>query len=212
MKADVNLTVRQDDQVDGQIVMAVDRSFIPPGDGSQAALVSALSSGVFAGTPAGAHQETYADPRYVGTLVTIHGMTLLDFDRATAASGLKIVHSGGRFRLTGTVDTAALAPGPTASDADARRMQDSFDVLVRVTFPGRVVSSNGTVDGDTVTWRPSLGQRIELRAEAEDSAGGFTWLWLLAGVLAVGAVAVVDRRRRGRWLWSDLAAALRRPA
>jgi hypothetical protein len=69
VKADVNLTVRADDQVDGRIVMAVDRSFISPGDGSQAALVSALSRAVFSGTPAGAHQETYADPRYVGTLV-----------------------------------------------------------------------------------------------------------------------------------------------
>jgi hypothetical protein len=40
-------------------------------------------------------------------------------------------------------------------------------------FPGDVVDQeNGTVEGRTVTWRPSPGQRLEIRAVAEASAAG----------------------------------------
>jgi len=191
VKGDVDLTVRADDHVDGTIVVAVDRSFLPADPAAASALVDQVRSRAYAGTPSGATREPYADARYVGSRVTIRDMSLLDFDRGTTGGGLKIVHEGGRFKLTGTVDTAGLAPAPgTLPTADQRRAAASFAVAVRVTFPGRVVSTNGSADGDTVTWRPRLGERLELTAEAEDGTGP-GWTTLVVAILVLVAAAAL---------------------
>ncbi|HYW25555.1 MAG TPA: hypothetical protein VE953_15405 [Terriglobales bacterium] len=194
VKADVGLTVHADDQIDGNIVMAVDRGFAPPGGQAPDALLDQVSQRVFHGTATGSHTEPYADPEYVGRRVTIQGMSLLDFNRGTGDGGLKIVHQGGQFRLSGTVDTANLAPAPGQSPtATSERIARTFDVVIRVTFPGAVTQANGQVSGDTVTWRPRLGQRLALSAVADDGPGPPVWLLpvvLLAGAVALGGLVV----------------------
>ena len=201
VKTDVDLTVRSDDVVDGSIIMAVDRSFSNGNDKTQTALIDALRDRVFPATRSGASQEPYSDGQYVGTRVVINHMTLLDLDRSTGANGLKIVHQGGRFRLSGKVDTSELtSAAATSSPQDAQRLRDSYDVMVRITFPGPVVSTNGSVSGNTVTWRPRLGQQLNLSAVAEDGKGGIPWVWLLAAgaVLAVATAIALGRSRRVR--------------
>jgi hypothetical protein len=189
VKADVSLTVRPDDQIDGSIVMAVDRGFAPPGGQTPDGLLDAVSQRVFHGTATGSRQEPYADAQYVGRRVTIQGMSLLDFDRGTSDGGLKIVHQGGQFRLSGTVDTADLARAAGPSPADpSSRIARTFDVLIRVTFPGPVLEGNGSVSGDTVTWRPRLGERLVLSAVADDNPGAPGWL--LPTVLVAAATAL----------------------
>jgi len=193
VKADVSLTVRSDDQVDGSIVMAIDRTYAPPGGQAPDALLDQVTQRVFHGTATGSLQEPYADPQYVGRRVTIQGMSLLDFNRGTSDGGLKIVHQGSQFRLSGTVDTVDLAAGAGASSAaSADRIAQTFDVVIKVTFPGPVAQSNGAVSGDTVTWRPRFGQRLALSAVADDGSGPPGWLLpaaLLVVAIALGAVA-----------------------
>jgi hypothetical protein len=194
VKADVSLSVRSDDQIDGSIVMAIDRGFVPPAGQAPDALLDEVSRRVFHGTLTGARAEPYADSEYVGRRVVIEGMSLLDFDRGTDDGGLKIVHQGGQFRLSGTVDTVALSPqpgSPTTESSD--RIARTFDVMIQVTFPGLVVQSNGKVSGDTVTWRPRLGQRAVLAAVADDSPAPPGWILpvilLAAAAAAGGAIA-----------------------
>jgi hypothetical protein len=190
VKADVSLTVRSDDQVDGTIVMAIDRTYAPPGGQAPDALLDQVTQRVFHGTATGSQQEPYSDSQYVGRRVTIEGMSLLDFNRGTSDGGLKIVHQGSQFRLSGTVDTVGLATGVGASAAgSADRIAQSFDVVIRVTFPGPVTQSNGAVAGDTVTWRPRFGQRLALSAVADDSTGPPGWL--LPAILFAVATALV---------------------
>jgi hypothetical protein len=192
VKADVNLTVHTDDRIDGSIVMAIDRSFATPDGEAPEALLDAVGQRVFHGTATGARTEPYADSQYVGRRVVIDGMTLLDFDRGTG-DGLKIVHQGGQFRLSGTVDTTDLGPAhglPVSESSD--RVARTFDVLIRVTFPGAVTRGNGQVAGDTVTWRPRLGERLDLSAVADDHPGPPGWLLpavVLAALAAVGGLA-----------------------
>jgi hypothetical protein len=211
VKADVSLTVHSDDQIDGSIVMAVDRSFVPPGGQAPDALLGQVTHRVFHGTATGSREEPYADSEYVGRRVTIEGMSLLDFNRGTSDDGLKIVHQGGQFRLSGTVDTANMAsvPGPT-SIGGSELIERTFDVVIRIAFPGPVTQANGQVSGDTVTWRPRLGQRLVLSAVADDGPGPPGWLLpavLVVAALALGGVAAwcarvyrspADRRVRSR--------------
>jgi hypothetical protein len=193
VKADVSLIVHPDDQVDGSIVMAIDRGFAPPGGQPPDALLDQVSQRVFHGTATGSHEEPYADPEYVGRRVTIEGMSLLDFNRGTGDGGLKIVHQGGEFRLSGSVNTADLAPAPGQSPTETSdRIARTFDVVIRVTFPGAVTRANGQVSGDTVTWRPRLGQLLVLSAVANDGSGPPGWLLpsvLLAAAVALGGLA-----------------------
>ena len=201
VKADVSLTVRTEDTVDGSVIMAIDRTYVPPGGQAPDALLDQVTQRVFHGTATGSLQEPYADSQYVGRRVTIQGMTLLDFNRGTSDGGLKIIHQGSQFRLSGTVDTVDLAAGAGASSAaSADRMAQTFDVVIRVTFPGPVTQSNGAASGDTVTWRPRFGQRLALSAIADDSQGPPGWL--LPAVLLAVAVALVGvaawRMRRNR--------------
>jgi hypothetical protein len=201
VKADVSLTVHADDQIDGSIVMAIDRTYVPPGGQAPDALLDQVTRRVFHGTATGSLQEPYADSQYVGRRVTIQGMSLLDFNRGTSDGGLKIVHQGSQFRLSGTVDTVDLAAGAGASSAaSADRIARTFDVVIQVTFPGPVTQSNGAVSGDGVTWRPRFGQRLALSAVADDSSGPPGWLLpavLLAVAMALGGVAAW-RVRQGR--------------
>lgn len=189
VKVDANLTIQANDQIDGSIVMAVDRQFAAEANQSPDALVEQVRKSTFHSTPSGARLEAYSDEKYVGKKLIVDQMALIDFDGGTGDDGLKIVHQDGRFKLSGTVDTAGLGAAASASNsAAARRMADGFAMSIRVTFPGRVIHSNGHPDGRTVTWNPKLGQRLDLVAEAEDGRGGVTWSWLLLGLLAVGAV------------------------
>ena len=66
----------------------------------------------------------------------------------------------------------------------------TFDVEVRVTFPGEVteVSGNGTKEGNTAVWKAANKETSELRAVGADK-GGSAVLWIVLGV--VGALVVV---------------------
>jgi hypothetical protein len=210
VKADVSLTVRSDDEIDGNIVMAIDRGFTSPNGQQPDALLDQVSGQVFHGRATGSHTEPYSDSEYVGRRVVIEGMSLLDFDRGTSDDGLKIAHQGRQFRLSGTVDTAALAPKPdTPATETSARIARTFEVLIQVTFPGPVTQANGRILGNTVTWRPRIGQRLSLAAAADDSPGSPGWLLpaaLLVMGTAGGAVAIWRRHaraaRRSRAAWS----------
>jgi hypothetical protein len=196
VKADVDLTVHGNDQIDGNIVMAIDRAYESPNGQPPGVLLDQVTQRVFSGTATGAVQEPYADSEYVGRRVVITGMTLLDFNRGTGDGGMKIVHQGGQFHLSGTVDTVSLAPpAGQQPSATSELIARTYDVMIRVTFPGAVTTANGAIAGDTVTWRPRLGQRSDLMAVADDSPGLPAWLLpaVLAGLVLAAGAAVAWR-------------------
>ena len=198
-KVDMNVTVRGDDHVDGSIILGIDRQVIEVNGVSEQEFVEQLRSRTFQRTPHGESVEKYSDDQYVGTKLVLRAVRLADFNQSTGDGGLKIVHDGDRFKLSGTIDTRPTVAGA----ADSRRFADAFNVQIRVTFPGPVLRTNGELDGRTVSWRPRYGERLDLAAEAED--GGSPWLntVVLGGVpglavlLAVAAsVGVALKRRR----------------
>ena len=79
----------------------------------------------------------------------------------------------------------------------------TFDVEVRVTFPGEVteVSGNGTKEGNTAVWKAANKETSELRAVGADK-GGSAVLWIVLGVvgaLVVGVIVtviVVSRKKK----------------
>lgn len=63
VKVDANLTVRPNDQIDGIIVMAVDREFAAAVNTSPEALLDQVRKSTFQSPPSGGRLEAYSDDR-----------------------------------------------------------------------------------------------------------------------------------------------------
>lgn len=131
---------------------------------------------------------------------------------------------GGAMVFTRSKDTVSFnstfnltySSTPTAQDA---LISKNFDGTVKVTFPGKVVSSNGTVDGNSVTWKlealkenvltatANYSQAAAPTAAAQDSnfltkkvMGLPVWLVgagaLVVILLLIGLVALLRARRK----------------
>jgi hypothetical protein len=57
-----------------------------------------------------------------------------------------------------------------------------------ITLPGEIIQTNGKVDGQTITWTSSFGEKLELQAVAASPlAGPINWLLIIGlAVLALG--------------------------
>jgi len=124
------------------------------------------------------------------SLVTLAGLG------AVTPSSLVISREGDRFVVAGNIDMGSqtIPVGLTV------------DVEVSLTFPGRVLTSNGHISGRTVTWTLKAGGDPSLTATAEATpsilpSSSVSWPLVVAGaavvVVAVAAL-VVWRRRAGR--------------
>jgi hypothetical protein len=191
MKIDMDMTLSEDDTVSGTMIMAFSDQLAETMGMDPQELWSQAGSDFESTLPDGATQEPYADGEYTGTEMSFSGMSLDEFDSGTAGDQLSITRDGDSFVVDGTMDLSASAEfGPMPDE-----MGDTFDVRIAVTFPGPVSESNGTVNGNTVTWNPPMGEATELHAVGSAEGGGsFPWwlVWLVVGVLVV--VVVVDAR------------------
>lgn len=108
---------------------------------------------------------------------------------------------GTTIELADGVWTFAMEGTPGEEEMSAEMFSD---FRVSVTFPGKVLSHNGTstVEGTTVTWSTAADMFTAdgLLATAEDGAGGVDWLWIALGALVIAgiaaAVVVATRNRR----------------
>jgi hypothetical protein len=109
--------------------------------------------------------EPFEDEATIGASCTLVSTPFEEFNATdTLGQDLTISGDGDRIRVTGAIDLTQLRAGQGS---------EGFDARIRMMFPGDVVDQeNGTVEGRTVTWRPSPGKRLVIRAVAEASATG----------------------------------------
>jgi hypothetical protein len=203
VKLDMNLAVKQDNTVDGTVVLALDKKLQGMAGGN---LGNLLSSGtVTQPTQGHVSQQPYDDGSYVGTQMSFSGVPISQFQSGTNGNDLSITRVGDTFRVSGTLDmssttgTSGAAASPPPIDLSA--FGAAPQLRVRLTFPGDVVSANGVVDGRTVTWTPKAGEKLDLRAVARATPGSSLGTWLLvgglvAGLALMGGLLVVMMRRR----------------
>lgn len=212
MQLNLGLTVNPDDTVSGQLLVTADKNLLkqrnPDVQTAFADMRRQLPT-----LPAG-DESRYEDARFYGVQVVYRNKPLSQF----TSDSVNLVRAGDRYRFTFPLDPDKYAGKVTEKDPGTRR---AFVTLmsfeISVTFPGRVLSTNGTVNGRSVTWKVDSNQAkpAELVAEAEAPArasagataepaaagGGFPWLLVVGGVVALLLVAVVVvlllRRPRG---------------
>lgn len=199
LKYDLMLMVNDDDTMDGTLIVAVAREF-------------AVGEDVFgqSGDPTPSEgsvsKEPYEDADYIGSRYVITGVPIseidaLSIDRSTRFS---LTREGDEYLFDASLDFNL--PGSEAVPTEA-----SFTALVSVTFPGAVLESNGTIEGNSAVWtqlRPDADNSLTARASALSNGQAVSasepgipwWVWVLGGVgvlLLVGlVVAYIQRKRR----------------
>jgi hypothetical protein len=203
-KFEADLTVQDDDTLDGTLTIAIDEelaSFLPGGVGTLRQILMGTLSG--AGLDAGnIDVAPFEDEGLVGETVSLQDVPLPQGDTGFVPGSFSILHEGDEYRLDGFFDlspaTLPTIPLPTGAPDVAESFEDA-EVRLSVAFPGRVVSANGDIDGCSVSWEPPIGEQVTVEAVAEDDGscrvGLRWWSWLLFGlaalVVAGGVVAIV---------------------
>lgn len=190
IKLDMNLTVNEDDTVDGTIIFALNKQLIELSGQSAEDLLG--SEGPIPTDAEGVSTQPYEDDEFQGQEVTLDSVALSQFNQESDdADSLRIVHRGDTYVVSGALDlSSAGTSGATGASGfpGADQIFDSAQMKLAITFPGEVLESNGQVDGNTVTWVPEVGERLELRATASATGGGSSSTLML--LLIVGAVVV----------------------
>ncbi len=218
-------TIDANGLVSGSIVFGYDREFVKqqPGLGVYNDLrqfTKANAASVSRGT---ASVEPMDEGQFRGFRITFVEVGPADFVRLMVHEednglDLRLTRQGDEF----VFDAQVLSePGKPPVPPEIFR---GAEVMVSLTFPGPVSSSNGTVSGNTVTWNPTLTELPRLTAtgkvdqpaegpaggrddgtkpvEAEQSPGGGARAAWIAGSVALMAAAIgtgwVVLRRRSR--------------
>lgn len=205
IKMDMALDVQSDDTVDGTIVFAVDKSFITAFGQDPQEFVKDMATQAPVSPEAGQGSVTatpYDKDGKIGTSWTFKDVPIAKL--GSDDGSLKLVREGDLFRFTGTMSAKDQAAATGDASFDPSLLQ-GFDVKVAVTFPGDVVSSNGTVTGRTVTWTPKADENLTMEAVAKATAPSASPLsspatWIVVGLLLAFVVAagVLLLTRRGK--------------
>lgn len=199
LKLTMDLDVAADDTVSGTAVFAFDKDILELAGGSFDDALGGES--IVPSDVEGVSVEPYEDDRFTGQEITLDAVSLEDFNQdAAGEDSLEIVREGETFRVTGVLDLAMDDVPTEGVPFDPQEMFEGADIRISLSFPGEIRSSNGEIDGNTVTWTPVVGERTELDAVASAVGGSDTnLLWIVVAVLAVGAIAaavVVSSRRK----------------
>ena len=204
LKLDMDLEVSSDNTVSGSVIFAVERSVLELSGGSIDDFFG--SDAPLPSDVPGVSVEDYDEGDFVGQRYTFDAVPLERFNQGDEADQLKIVREGDVFRVSGALDleTGELSGATGLSGFDANELLASAELQIRLTFPGEVTETNGQANGNTVTWVPEFGERLELQATANATGGGgdsnLTLLLIIGGIVVVLAIVVaivLSQRRRG---------------
>jgi len=195
LRAQLTMGVSAGDQVSGRLVLATPPGGTPPAvqvPGSLGALVTA---------------QPYSRDGYTGTEVTFTNLSFAQLQQLSTLTpdgsggySLNLRRSGDIVTLDGTIDLTQVT-------------QAGADVVLRINFPSRVATTNGTRDGSNgVSWSVSSGplwvgasNLVQASVRYPDpGARTFTdWSLLVGGfvlgvALLVGVLALLARDRSPR--------------
>jgi hypothetical protein len=202
LRVNMDVEVTPGNTVSGTAIFAVDESLLQLSGQSADQLFKDMN---VSDLPAGASADKYQQDGFIGQQITFNDVPLAEFTRNNALSGtgtgsgdqLNIVRQGDEFHVTGVVDIS----GPEFTGTQVpKQFLESFEFKISITFPGKVKSATGEVDGNKVTWAPKFGEKtpIEAVASAIPSASSplLVILLIAAGALILGAVAFLLTHRK----------------
>lgn len=169
VKLNVDLTVKGDDTVSGTMVFAVAKSLTELGDQSETGGTGAETEGLLESSE-NVVVEPFDDGDFVGSTYTFENLPLEQFTpKVGEESAFGLSRDGDNIIVSGVLDTSSegeeLESNPFG-EALLAGLIGSSDIRIAITLPGEIKESNGTIDGQTITWNGSFGKKLEINAIA----------------------------------------------
>jgi hypothetical protein len=148
----------------------------------------------------------YKEDGYTGTKITLDRVPISAFNKQGGESGgFQIIRDENLITLKGELD---LSSGDTDDsdisewgDALAKSLFATADLNISVKFPVKVLSTTGTIseDGRTVSWKPQLGEKVDLTTTVELPNRNLILIGIAAAALLLLIIAfLVVFKVRGR--------------
>lgn len=190
MKADMDLTVNQDDTVSGSVILAFSKDAIELANSLGSS--QALSTDSLIKEQPGITSVPFSDADFEGTKISFENRPFSEFATGTAADSIRFTRDGDIVSVTGVIDMAGEDPtvidqirtNPLTANLFAKS-----DISVSITMPGKILESTGAVVGNTVTYTGQLGDNIQIDIKT-DTSSGFSFLALALGGLVIAGVVV----------------------
>jgi hypothetical protein len=225
IKLNINLGINSDNTVSGTVEFGVQKELLDLTGQNVEDLLGTDSP--FASDAPGVTVEPFDDGEFAGQQFIFEDLPIEEFNSggvagasgATGVTGagdsLQIARQGDTFVVTGLLDLSSGLSGVTGpfGGTGGAQFLESADIKIAITFPGEVLEApGGQIDGNTVTYLPEFGERLEINAtgsavengEAADVVGGsdsfLPLILIIAGVVLVLLLVIllVVRSRRNK--------------
>jgi hypothetical protein len=225
IKLNMNLGINSDNTVSGTVEFGVQKELLDLTGQNVEDLLG--SDAPFASNAPGVTVEPFDDGEFAGQRFIFEDLPIEEFNSggiagasgATSGAGsgdmLQIARQGDTFVVTGVLDLSTGLSGVTGpfGGTGGAKFFESADIKIAITFPGEVLQApGGEIDGNTVTYVPEFGERLEINAtgsavdngEAADVVGGsdsfLPLILIIAGVVLVLLIVLllVVRSRRNK--------------
>lgn len=204
VKLDIALTVKSDDRVTGTVISGLSNEAVRQLGGETEVRRQISTNLLRSGIPAEIKVENYSDSEFVGIKLSATDVALAELRTISLAGRTAdvIKHEGEKF----IVDT--VIPLKQGFEGVPAALANTADIKIKITFPGKVLSTNGELSGTTVTWIGRIGEDLVLKAESEETgaelvsdSGGSNLVPILLGLGALAAAGLggfylYNRRRR----------------
>jgi hypothetical protein len=209
IKLNMNLGINSDNTVSGTVEFGIQKELLDLTGQNVEDLLGSVAP--FPSSAPGVTIEPFDDGEFAGQQFTFEDLPIEQFNSGgiAGASGataggagdtLQIAREGDTFVVTGVLDLSSGLSGATGPFGGTGGAQffESADIRIAITFPGEVLQApGGRIDGNTVTYVPEFGERLEINAtgsavdngEAADVVGGSDSFLPL--ILIIGGVALV---------------------
>lgn len=213
VKLNMNLSINSDDTVSGTIQVGIQKELVELTGQSIDDLLG-TEVPIPSDVP-GVTVEPFEDDEFVGQQFVFESVPISEF-AGTGAEEINISRSGDTYVVTGTLDLSSGlsgATGLTGLGVSGAELFESADLSIVFSFPGDVIDANGQVDGNTVTYTPVFGERLEINATGsavddgdagaaggDDGGSNLVLILIIVGAVIVAAIVIflIVRSRRGR--------------
>jgi hypothetical protein len=210
VRMDLALEINSDKTVSGTFIYAISDALSELGAASEE---SDPTSDLFDTTADGVTISEYKQDGYTGTKIVLDRVPMDAFNKEGGETGgFQIIREENRITLKGELDLSS-EDADQGVDSDwgaalAKSLFATADLNISVKFPVKVVSTTGTIgeDGRTVSWKPQLGEKVDLTTTVELPSQNFIVGGVIALVVAIVAVAfyiIIKARRKKAPATSD---------
>ena len=202
VKMDLALEINSDKTVSGTLIYAISDALSELGTTSDK---KDPTTDLFDTTAKGVTVTPYKENGYTGTKIILDRVPISAFNKQGGESGgFQITRDQNRITLKGALDLSTGESGGSENsawgDALAKSLFATADLNISVKFPVKVLSTTGTIsqDGRTVTWKPQLGEKVDLTTTVELPNKNFIAVGIIgaAVLLALVILLIVMKSRK----------------